>query len=78
MKQSPCLSLLTKLDDSERINALGATQECKLLLFPSSCVLQSDVPLDLLDVDKNSAVVSFSSCDSEVSETEEGMSGEMA
>lgn len=31
-------------------------------------MLQSDVPLDLLDVDKNSAVVSFSSCDSEVSE----------
>uniref|UniRef100_A0A8C5KVT1 Bardet-Biedl syndrome 7 n=1 Tax=Jaculus jaculus TaxID=51337 RepID=A0A8C5KVT1_JACJA len=26
---------------------------------------QSDVPIDLLDVDKNSAVVSFSSCDSE-------------
>lgn len=33
-------------------------------------MLQSDAPLDLLDVDKNSAVVSFSSCDSEVSETE--------
>lgn len=28
---------------------------------------QSDVPIDLLDVDKNSAVVSFSECDSEVS-----------
>ncbi|KAM3672856.1 BBSome complex member BBS7 isoform 2-T2 [Ammospiza maritima maritima] len=28
-------------------------------------LVQSDVPLDLLDVDKNSAVVSFSSCDSE-------------
>ncbi|NXU80566.1 BBS7 protein, partial [Oreotrochilus melanogaster] len=28
-------------------------------------LLQSDVPVDLLDVDKNSAVVSFSSCDSE-------------
>lgn len=28
--------------------------------------LQSDVPIDLLDVDKNSAVVSFSECDSEV------------
>lgn len=27
---------------------------------------QSDVPIDLLDVDKNSAVVSFSECDSEV------------
>ncbi|XP_012505851.1 PREDICTED: Bardet-Biedl syndrome 7 protein [Propithecus coquereli] len=27
---------------------------------------QSDVPIDLLDVDKNSAVVSFSNCDSEV------------
>lgn len=31
-----------------------------------NCV-QSDVPIDLLDVDKNSAVVSFSECDSEVS-----------
>ena len=31
------------------------------------CVFpQSDVPIDLLDVDKNSAVVSFSECDSEV------------
>uniref|UniRef100_A0A671MP00 Cyclin-A2-like n=1 Tax=Sinocyclocheilus anshuiensis TaxID=1608454 RepID=A0A671MP00_9TELE len=29
-------------------------------------LLQSDVPIDLLDVDKNSAVVSFSECDSEV------------
>ncbi|MGH0183113.1 UNVERIFIED_CONTAM: hypothetical protein FKN15_024259 [Acipenser sinensis] len=29
-------------------------------------LLQSDVPIDLLDVDKNSAVVSFSGCDSEV------------
>ncbi|XP_077135152.1 BBSome complex member BBS7 isoform X1 [Ranitomeya variabilis] len=28
-------------------------------------LMQSDVPVDLLDVDKNSAVVSFSGCDSE-------------
>ncbi|XP_019389548.1 PREDICTED: Bardet-Biedl syndrome 7 protein isoform X2 [Crocodylus porosus] len=28
-------------------------------------LIQSDVPIDLLDVDKNSAVVSFSGCDSE-------------
>ncbi|XP_051895219.1 Bardet-Biedl syndrome 7 protein isoform X2 [Pristis pectinata] len=28
-------------------------------------LLQSDVPIDLLDVDKNSAVVSFSGCDAE-------------
>ncbi|KAK6298582.1 hypothetical protein J4Q44_G00316370 [Coregonus suidteri] len=28
-------------------------------------LLQSDVPIDLLDIDKNSAVVSFSECDSE-------------
>ncbi|XP_036170891.1 Bardet-Biedl syndrome 7 protein isoform X1 [Myotis myotis] len=28
-------------------------------------LVQSDVPIDLLDVDKNSAVVSFSSCDAE-------------
>lgn len=31
-------------------------------------LIQSDVPIDLLDVDKNSAVVSFSSCDSESSD----------
>ncbi|XP_059821054.1 Bardet-Biedl syndrome 7 protein isoform X2 [Hypanus sabinus] len=30
-----------------------------------SLLLQSDVPIDLLDVDKNSAVVSFSGCDAE-------------
>ena len=29
-------------------------------------LLQSDVPVDLIDVEKNSAVISFSSCDSEV------------
>lgn len=34
-----------------------------LLLF-----LQSDVPIDLLDVDKNSAVVSYSACDIEVND----------
>uniref|UniRef100_A0A8D0Z2V9 Bardet-Biedl syndrome 7 protein homolog n=1 Tax=Sus scrofa TaxID=9823 RepID=A0A8D0Z2V9_PIG len=31
-------------------------------------LIQSDVPIDLLDMDKNSAVVSFSSCDSESNE----------
>ncbi|XP_053734593.1 Bardet-Biedl syndrome 7 protein isoform X1 [Synchiropus splendidus] len=35
-------------------------------------LLQSDVPIDLLDVDKNSAVVSFSECDSEVSQQTNG------
>ncbi|KAM8848390.1 BBSome complex member BBS7 isoform 1-T1 [Synchiropus picturatus] len=35
-------------------------------------LLQSDVPIDLLDVDKNSAVVSFSECDSEVSQQPNG------
>jgi len=29
-------------------------------------LIQSDVPVDLLDVEKNSAVVSFSQCDPEV------------
>ena len=29
-------------------------------------LLQSDCPVDLLDVEKNSAVVSYSSCDPEV------------
>ncbi len=35
-------------------------------------LLQSDVPIDLLDVDKNSAVVSYSSCDSEVRNGDDG------
>lgn len=30
-------------------------------------LIQSDVPVDLLDVDKNSAIVSFSVCDTEIS-----------
>ena len=30
-------------------------------------LLQSDVPIDLLDVEKNSAVVSYSACDPDVS-----------
>ena len=30
---------------------------------------QSDVPIDLLDVEKNSAVVSYSACNPEVSTT---------
>ena len=30
-------------------------------------MLQSDVPVDLLDVEKNSAVVSYSTCDQAVS-----------
>ena len=30
-------------------------------------LLQSDVPTDLLDVERNSAVVSYSTCDPEVS-----------
>lgn len=29
-------------------------------------LLQSDVPIDLLDTEKNSAVVSYSACDTEV------------
>ena len=29
-------------------------------------IFQSDVPIDLLDVDKNSAVVSYSACDPDV------------
>ena len=30
-------------------------------------LLQSDIPVDILDVEKNSAVVSFSHCDPDVS-----------
>ena len=37
-----------------------------MIVNPVSLFKQSDVPIDLLDVDKNSAVVSFSECDSEV------------
>ena len=32
-------------------------------------MFQSDVPVDLLDVEKNSAVVSYSACDPEVKVT---------
>lgn len=32
-------------------------------------LLQSDVPIDLLDVEKNSAVVSYSTCDPDVSDS---------
>ena len=39
--------------------------EFKVLLI-SMYYLQSDVPIDLLDVEKNSAVVSYSSCQPEV------------
>lgn len=39
---------------------------CKIWL-KNEYPVQSDVPIDLLDVDKNSAVVSYSECDSEVS-----------
>lgn len=38
------------------------------LIFP-----QSDVPIDLLDVDKNSAVVSYSACDIEVSKNKHSL-----
>ncbi|XP_029021713.1 Bardet-Biedl syndrome 7 protein isoform X2 [Betta splendens] len=37
----------------------------EVLTAIDNLLLQSDVPIDLLDVDKNSAVVSFSECDSE-------------
>jgi Bardet-Biedl syndrome 7 protein len=32
-------------------------------------LLRSDVPIDLLDVEKNSAVVSYSQCDPDVKKT---------
>lgn len=40
---------------------------CKAETNTGSFLTQSNVPIDLLDVDKNSAVVSFSECDAEVS-----------
>ncbi|CAL8240411.1 unnamed protein product, partial [Gadus morhua 'NCC'] len=43
--------------------ATGLTLEVQTAI--DNLLLQSDVPIDLLDVDKNSAVVSFSECDSE-------------
>ncbi len=32
-------------------------------------LIQSDVPIDLLDVERNSAVVSYSECEPDASET---------
>ena len=37
--------------------------------FDQISMFQSDVPVDLLDVEKNSAVVSYSACDPEVKVT---------
>ena len=42
-----------------------ASLECQTPI--DNVLLASDVPLDLLDVEKNSAVVSYSTCDPEVS-----------
>ena len=44
---------------------LNLSLECQAPI--DNVLLTSDVPIDLLDVEKNSAVVSYSTCDPEVS-----------
>ena len=46
---------------------LNLSLECQAPI--DNVLLTSDVPIDLLDVEKNSAVVSYSTCDPEVSGT---------
>ena len=43
---------------------LKSSLECQAPI--DNVLLTSDVPIDLLDVEKNSAVVSYSTCDPEV------------
>ena len=56
-------------DEVQHASPEELTARASLLTAVCVCVCvfpQSDVPIDLLDVDKSSAVVSFSECDSEV------------
>ena len=49
---------------SININLINLSLECQAPI--DNVLLTSDVPIDLLDVEKNSAVVSYSTCDPEV------------
>ena len=67
---STTISAIPKLNINDRFT-LSQTDASYLLSLEletaiDNVLLQSDVPVDLLDVEKNSAVVSYSSCDPEV------------
>jgi Bardet-Biedl syndrome 7 protein len=64
------VSAIPKLNMNERFTLSQSDASYFLSLELETAIdnvlLQSDVPLDLLDVEKNSAVVSYSTCDAEV------------
>ena len=66
----PAVSAIPKLHINDRFT-LSQSDASYLLSLEletpiDNVLLQSDCPIDLLDVEKNSAVVSYSSCDPEV------------
>ncbi len=64
------VSAIPKLSINDRFTLSQADASYNLSLEVQTAIdnvlLQSDVPVDLLDVEKNSAVVSYSACDPEV------------
>lgn len=64
------VSAIPKLNINDRFTLSQADASYLLSVEVQTTIdnvlLQSDVPLDILDVEKNSAVVSFSACDPEV------------
>ncbi|XP_021249835.1 Bardet-Biedl syndrome 7 protein isoform X3 [Numida meleagris] len=62
--QSKISSLRNEVEHLQ-MKVLGEREKYQQSSQSSSAVSSSDVPVDLLDVDKNSAVVSFSNCDSD-------------
>lgn len=64
------VSAIPKLNINDRFTLSQADASYNLSLEVQTAIdhvlLQSDVPVDLLDVEKNSAVVSYSACDPEV------------
>ena len=64
------LSAIPRISINDRFTLSQADASYNLSLEAQTAVdnilLQSDVPVDLLDVEKNSAVVSYSACDPDV------------
>ncbi len=68
--QGPAVSAIPKLNINDRFTLSQSDASYLLSLELETPIehvlLQSDCPVDLLDVEKNSAVVSYSNCDPEV------------
>eukprot|EP00095_Tigriopus_kingsejongensis_P011869 maker-scaffold180_size281610-snap-gene-0.36 protein:Tk11869 transcript:maker-scaffold180_size281610-snap-gene-0.36-mRNA-1 annotation:"bardet-biedl syndrome 7 protein homolog" len=68
-KATAMVSAIPRLDVNDRFTLSQADASYNLSLEVQTAIdnilLQSDVPVDLLDVEKNSAVVSYSACDLE-------------